>query len=161
MSIDRQTIDVERIAELRQEHIGRLFLRAHRAFGQRAYRKLNERGHEGLSMMHTALLANLDVNGTRISTIAERADMTKQSMGQLVQDLEEKGYVERMPDPNDRRAVLVCFTDAGWQFLVDAHEVKLEIEAEYSAIVDEEAMAELRSALTQIIEAENAEQSED
>jgi DNA-binding MarR family transcriptional regulator len=39
--------------------------------------------------------------------------MTKQSMGELVDDLEKRGYVERRPDPTDRRARLVALTDRG------------------------------------------------
>ena len=39
--------------------------------------------------------------------------MTKQSVGELVDDLVDLGYVERIPDPEDRRAKLICLTDRG------------------------------------------------
>jgi DNA-binding MarR family transcriptional regulator len=43
-----------------------------------------------------------------------RAKLTNQSVGYLVDYLEEHGYVERRPDPTNRRATLVCFTERGW-----------------------------------------------
>src|SRR5260221_1414658 len=104
----------EQIATLRQDYIGRLLARANRAVSDVAYRKLHERGHDGLSMAHTTLLANLDIEGTPIKVLADRAGVTKQAMGQLVVDLEKKGYIQRETDAKDRRATLIKFTDGGW-----------------------------------------------
>jgi DNA-binding MarR family transcriptional regulator len=49
-------------------------------------------------------------HGTRVSDLAEQARVTKQSAGFLVEQLETAGYVERVPDPADRRARLVRLT---------------------------------------------------
>ncbi len=152
MSDFDHAIDREQIASFRQEHIGRLFLRAYRAFNDLAIQKLHTYGHEGLSINHTGLLANLDTGGTHITVLAERAGVTKQAMGQLVAELEGKGYVTRIADPTDRRAALVQFTPAGWQFLQDAYRVKREIEAEYTAILGEDQMTQLREMLTLLVE---------
>jgi DNA-binding MarR family transcriptional regulator len=51
--------------------------------------------------------------GMRLTRIAELAHMTKQSVGEVVDDLVERGYVQRVPDPEDRRAKLICLTDRG------------------------------------------------
>jgi len=139
------------IEDLRQQHIGRLFLRAQRAYDTRAVEKLHARGHTRLTLAHTALLANLDTAGTRITTLAQRAGMTKQAMGQLAHDLEREGYIARAADPDDGRATLVTFTERGWQFLHDAYELKQEIEAEYAAVLGEPEMASLRAALTLLL----------
>ncbi len=152
MSDFETSIPPEQIQALRQENIGRLFLRAHRAFSELAYQKLHAYGHTNLSISHTGLLANLDMEGTHITVLADRAGVTKQAMGQLVADLEEKGYVTRVVDPADRRASLVKFTASGWRFLQDAYQVKQEIEAEYSAILGEQHMEELRQMLTLLVE---------
>jgi DNA-binding MarR family transcriptional regulator len=72
-------------------------------------------------------------------------------VGQLVAELEAKGYVLRAPDPTDRRATLIKFTEAGQGFLLDAYHVKREIEAEYTATVGEEQMELLRTALTRLL----------
>jgi DNA-binding MarR family transcriptional regulator len=142
----------ERIRETREQHIGRLFLRASRSFAALATKKLKERGHEGLGAAHTALLPHVDLEGTRATALAERAGMSKQAAGQVVRDLQRQGYVERLPDPSDSRATLVRFTDAGWRFLRDAGDVKREIEAEYGAALGEKRMRLLRSSLNDLLE---------
>lgn len=148
-------VGADRVGEWRQQHVGRLFLRASRSFAALATRKLKERGHEGLGMAHTALLPHLDAEGgTRATELAERAGMTKQAAGRVVRDLERMGYVKRTTDPEDARATLVAFTDEGWRFLEDAYHVKREIEAEYAAVLGEERMGLLRSALEDLLEHE-------
>lgn len=147
-----EPINKQEIAALRQGNIGRLFQRAARAYSDLALIKLRERGHEGLTLFHTALISNLDLEGTRITTLAERAGVSKQAMGQLVADLEQRGYIERTPDPSDGRASLVKFTDQGWEFLQDAYHVKQAIEAEYAEILGEAGMNTLWELLKKLID---------
>ena len=151
----------DELLALRQQNIGRLFQRAARAYSEMALVKLQKYGHEGLTLFHTALISNLDVEGTRITILADRAGVTKQAMGQLVSELETRGYIQREPDPEDKRAALIKFTDLGWQFLQDAFEVKQEIEAEYAAILGEESMRQLRSLLEHLLNSlpENTEEA--
>lgn len=148
-------IEPEQVEALRQQHIGRLFLRAHRAFSDRAYEKLHALGHDGLGISHTNLLANLDMQGNQIKVLADRAGVTKQAMGHLVDDLEARGYVQREPDPADGRGTLVKFTVRGWQFLQDAYHVKQEIEAEYTEILGEARMKLLRETLETLLDGTN------
>jgi DNA-binding MarR family transcriptional regulator len=136
----------------RQQHIGRLLVRAARAFNVLALQKLQAQGHTALSLAHTNLLPHLDTSGTRIVTLAERAGMTKQAAGQLVAELERHGYVERVPDPTDRRAIRVQFTEAGWQYLLDAQTVKQNIQTEYRTILGEAAWKELNAALERLLD---------
>ncbi|MCC6791317.1 MAG: winged helix-turn-helix transcriptional regulator [Thermomicrobiales bacterium] len=142
--------ELKTVAALRDRHIGRLLLRAHRAFSARAVAKLHERGYAGISLAHIALLPHLDEAGTRVTTLAERAGMTKQGMGQLVGDLERQGYVERTPDPSDARATLVRFTGSGRDLLGDAVEVTQELEQEYAALLGREHLDDLRAMLRTI-----------
>jgi len=153
-------VNIEQLQEMRQQHIGRLLQQAFRGFNHRAIAKLRQRGHSGLTLAHTLLLSHLDLEGTRITVLAERAGITKQSMGQLVLDLEKRGYIERKVDPLDHRATLVLFTSMGWQFLHDAYEIKREIEAEYQAILGEEGMKQLRVALTRLLEHADSQEPE-
>lgn len=148
---DGHAVDWPQLRELRERHVGRLLLRASRAFNARATEKLRERGYEGLALAHIALLPHLDVDGTRVTTLAERAGMTKQGMGQLVLDLERRGYVERAPDPADGRALLVRFTEAGCRLLGDAVSVTREIEAQYAAVLGEQQLVALREALVALV----------
>ena len=151
MSLPLLPDDNAQIAAYREEHIGRLLLIAQRNYSATALSKLHERGHTGLNLAHTNLLRHLDVDGTRITTLAERAGVTKQAIGNLVGELEAKAYVVRETDPQDRRAVRITFTATGWQFLRDAYVVKREIETEYSAVLGEQGMQELQRLLHQLI----------
>jgi len=56
---------------------------------------------------------NIEPDGIRLTELAARSEMTHQSMSELVGILEQRGYVERRPDPSDRRARLVCLTAEG------------------------------------------------
>ena len=151
MARNSRTVAPEAIEALRQQHIGRLLLNAQRNYSLQALTKLRARGHEGLSLAHTNLLAHLDVGGMRITTLAERAGVTKQAIGNLVGDLEAKDYVHRNVDTHDRRAAVITYTAAGRKFLQDAHEVKREIEAEYTATLGAEGFQELQHLLTLLV----------
>ncbi len=150
----------EALAQRYYNHIGRLFLQAQRAFVKRSIVKLRARGHVHLTLAHSALLPHLDPRGTPVASLAEQAGMTKQSMRQLVLDLERQGYITRIPDPRDRRATLVTFTEEGWRFVRDAQEVKKEMEAEYLAILGQERFAELKQSLMLLTEKYDIEASE-
>jgi DNA-binding MarR family transcriptional regulator len=75
--------------------------------------RLEADGYHGVQPAYHALFENIDPDGTRLTELAERADMTHQSMSELVASLERNGWVERRPDPSDRRARLVCLTPEG------------------------------------------------
>jgi DNA-binding MarR family transcriptional regulator len=143
------------IVRMRQEHIGRLLQRASRQYSDQALAKIEANGHQGLSLFHTTLISFLDIEGTQISVLAERAGMSKQAMGQIAKELEERGYILRIPDPLDKRAVLLKFTETGFRFLQDAYQVKLEIEAEFTQRLGEEGMRHLKRLLEELLEAES------
>lgn len=139
-------------ASPRQQHIGWWLQQAARHFNARALQKLRERGHTHLSATHLGLLPHLDVGGTRINTLAERASMTKQAASQIVNELETYGYVQRQPDPGDGRAVLVTFTARGDEFLTDAAALKNEITAEFVHKIGEEPFHTLQATLERLLE---------
>jgi DNA-binding MarR family transcriptional regulator len=67
----------------------------------------------GLGARHHRLLSALPPAGTRVARLAEVSGLTKQALAQTLQPLLDGGYVEVMPDPDDRRARLVRRTEAG------------------------------------------------
>jgi DNA-binding MarR family transcriptional regulator len=129
------------------ENIGRLLLRAQRDFDAELNAQLRERGYPDVRLAHSALFAHIDPEGTRSSELAGRAGMTKQGMGQLVADLEKKGYVERVEDPADGRAKLVRLTKKGRQHVHDAREIIGEIEEAYALRLGEGRLETLRAIL--------------
>jgi DNA-binding MarR family transcriptional regulator len=89
------------------------FRRTARLMVEELTRRLEADGYENVQPAYHAFFENVDPEGTRLTTLAERADMTHQSMSELVAALERRGWVERKPDPSDGRARLVCLTPEG------------------------------------------------
>jgi DNA-binding MarR family transcriptional regulator len=90
--------------------------------------RLAELGHAEVRPAHGAVFQFLDDTGTTVSVLAQRAQMTKQGMAQLVQHLEAHGYVTRVPDPADRRAKLVLPTERGREVFDIAQGLVPEVE---------------------------------
>jgi DNA-binding MarR family transcriptional regulator len=111
------------------------------------HRRFAERGHPDIRPPHDNVMQFLDEEGTRVSVLAERAQITKQSMAELVAHLERLGYVERVPDPSDRRAKLVRATPRGKELYAIAREVVAEIEAEWTKRLGKAKMRQLRQLL--------------
>ena len=109
--------------------------------------RLAERGHGAVRPAHGAVFQYLDDTGTTVSVLAERAQMTKQAMAELVRHLEDHGYVVRVPDPADRRAKLVLPTDRGLEVFAIAQEGVPEIEARISSLLGAERARALREDL--------------
>ena len=107
---------------------------------------------------HSAVFVNIDRGGTRLTHLAERAQMTPQAMGELVDDLATRGYLERVPDPRDRRAKLIVLTDLGYDALQAAFDTIIGIEAELETLLGRQALLDLRDALRQIAELPPADQ---
>jgi DNA-binding MarR family transcriptional regulator len=77
--------------------------------------------------------------------------MTKQSMGYLVDDLAARGYVERVPDPTDRRAKVVRLTARGRAVEETVRKVIRQIEADWAAWLGQEEYQHLTRLLRALI----------
>jgi DNA-binding MarR family transcriptional regulator len=88
-----------------------------RRFEARVLELMSAGGHAETRIAHVSLTRNLDVEGTRLTELARRASMSKQAMGELVDQCAELGLVDRIADPGDRRARIVTFTQAGLVWL--------------------------------------------
>src|SRR5437762_2707013 len=93
---------------------------------------LVDAGFDDLRPAHTAVFQHIEADGSRLTALAERAQITKQSMGYLVDYLEQRGYVERRPDPSDRRVALICLTDRGWEGVREALKIIARIAREWA-----------------------------
>jgi DNA-binding MarR family transcriptional regulator len=92
----------------------------------------------------------LDDAGTRVGVLAERAQLTRQSMAELVRHLERHGYVELVPDPGDGRARLVRPTDRGREVWAEARGFLAEVEGRWAATLGERGLRDLRRLLERI-----------
>jgi DNA-binding MarR family transcriptional regulator len=113
---------------------------------------LHEGGYADISASHQAVFENLDPDGTRLTVLAARAGMTHQSMGELVRELERRGYLERIADPADGRARIVRLTKRGRDAVRLAVAASAQIEARWvvfwrQAGLDGDAATALRRTL--------------
>jgi DNA-binding MarR family transcriptional regulator len=109
-----------------------------------------EHGHPDVRAPHGAVMQFLDEDGTRVSDLARRAQITKQSMAELVGHLERHGYVERVPDPSDRRAKLVRTTAKGQQLHAIARGFVAELEDRWGSRLGREKMRQLKRLLAEL-----------
>ena len=132
------------------ENLAILLREPFRAGTELLHRRFAERGHPDIRPPHGNVMQFLDDAGTRVSVLAERAQMTKQSMAELVLHLERLGYVQRVPDTGDRRAKLVRATPRGGQLYAIAREVVAELEAEWTRRLGKAKMRQLRALLEEL-----------
>jgi DNA-binding MarR family transcriptional regulator len=149
MSSETRFIPGERASP---DNLGILLREPFRIASTRLHERFAERGHPEVRAPHGNVLQFLDRDGTRVSVLAERAQVTKQSMAELVAHLERHGYVERVPDPHDRRAKLVRATARGEEVYEIAREFVVDVEAEWTAKLGERKIATLRRLLKELNE---------
>jgi DNA-binding MarR family transcriptional regulator len=140
-----------RLAKItRDPDLGILAARLLFAVQREVFARLAERGHGDVRPQHGAILAYLDADGVRATELARLSGRHKQIVGRLVDELEALGYVERRPDPADRRAKLVVPTERGLDEQRHADEIIAEIERRHAATLGEPTYAQLRHALMKI-----------
>lgn len=137
-------------ADQPQPNLGILLREPYRIASERLHERFAESGHPEVRAPHGNVFAFLDHGGTRVSELARRAQITKQSMGELVAHLERNGYVERVPDPDDRRAKLVRSTARGSELYAIARRFVAEVEGEWTERLGQRKMRTLRELLVEL-----------
>jgi DNA-binding MarR family transcriptional regulator len=112
--------------------------------------QIARRGHADIRPAHSKVFEVIKGTGSRVTDMAADANMTKQSMQYLVDDLERLGYAERVPDQDDRRAKLIRLTPRGRECVVFAREAFAHTEAEWSKAIGTRKMEQLRSLLAEL-----------
>lgn len=133
----------------RQTHLGRLMGSALRRFDARVLQLMahnvevplalsNLAARDQVTAAHVHITRHLALQGDRLTDLAQRAGMTKQSMAQLVDQCEAWGLVTRGPDPHDARARRVLFTPTGLAWLQGFRDAVTQAEAEFRAEVGDD-----------------------
>ena len=105
---------------------------------------------------HSAVFAQIRPEGSRLTDLARGANMSPQAMGELVDELEELGYVVRRPDPDDRRAKRIVLTRKGTA-CVEAGIVTIDgIEQQLTDLLGERGHRQLRKLLTTLLDTDGS-----
>ena len=122
---------------------------ASQAMAEAYLRWLEASGHDDIQPAHSAVIQPLweAPDGVRLTTLARHSRITKQSMSALVDHLEKRGYVERVPDPDDARASLVRLTSRGRAFAKAIRAFAREVEEDWARRVGARRIDDLRSTL--------------
>jgi DNA-binding MarR family transcriptional regulator len=115
--------------------------------------RLAEMGYEGLRTAHGTIGQHIADGGSRITELAQLAQVSKPTVVYLVNDLERLGYVERVPDPADGRAKLIRMTLRGAEAQRMGTEIVRQIETDWSALLGEGEFAALRDHLQRLHDA--------
>lgn len=115
--------------------------------------RLAELGYEGFRTAHGTIGQHIADGGSRVTELAQLAQVSKPTVVYLVNDLERLGYVERVPDPADGRAKLVRMTERGAEAQRAGTEIVRQIERDWSALLGEGEFAALRDHLQRLHDA--------
>ena len=130
----------------RQTHLGRLLGNAMRRFDERVLALMahnvevplalaNLASRAQVNAAHIHITRHLALRGSRLTDLAQSAGMSKQAMGDLVDQCEAWGLVTRQPDPHDKRARRVVFTESGLLWLEAFHQAVRQAEDEFRQAV--------------------------
>ncbi|MGW1540013.1 MarR family winged helix-turn-helix transcriptional regulator [Streptomyces sp. NPDC002309] len=114
------------------------------------FQKLAEQGHPRLRPQHGAVLGFIDEEGSRATELSRLSGTHKQVIGNLIDELEALDYVERHPDPRDRRAKLIMPTALGRDQMRKADAIMAAIERRHAEVVGEREYQNFKHAFRQI-----------
>lgn len=141
-----------RLAQAKAASTAQLLMKCGRLCNDRGLDLLRRKtGQAGLRTAHTNLLPHIDLDGTRLTEVARRMGISKQAVGQLVEEMEAMDMLERVPDPGDGRARLVRFSATGRAGLFEGLAALGELEAGWRALLGDAAMDHLHEALTRLL----------
>jgi DNA-binding MarR family transcriptional regulator len=128
----------------------RLLSQGFTSFQEELYRRFAAAGFGDIRPGHGCVFGNIDPDGSRLTDMAERARMTKQSVGEVATDLERRGYLERIPDTADGRVKIIRLTDRGREAQRVGRQLIDEIERDWAQRYGEADVSALRETLERI-----------
>jgi DNA-binding MarR family transcriptional regulator len=124
---------------------------SYRAMDERVQRAMREAGYD-VTVAQARLGQRIADEGSRLTELADRAQVTKQTASLLVAALEREGLVDRVPDPSDGRAQLIRLSARGREAATHAMHVVRGVEREWTEHLGEELAGQLREGLLRLRE---------
>jgi len=107
---------------------------------------------EGIRPAHLQVFGVIKANGSRLTELADSAGLSLSSMAELVDDLESLGYVQRQPDPSDRRAKLVGLTPSGWRAIRTGRAIIEHIEHDWGSRIGDQRFATMCRSMQDLLD---------
>lgn len=131
--------------------IGLLLRLLHQHYAHDIETALRAAGFHDLRPAHANVFPFVTGNGVTVSSLAELAGVRKQTMAEAVEQLERLGYVERRPNPHDRRSRLVFLTDRGRSVPPVTHSAAEQVEADWAELTGTGELEALRASLMRLL----------
>jgi DNA-binding MarR family transcriptional regulator len=128
----------DRVKHQQRASLGHLFTRVGRMLTEHALEKVHQAGYPEVRDSWLPILQHIEDQGIRSIDLANKLNVTKQAANQMVKEIQKQGYLNRQPDPDDKRAQLITLTDQGWKaWLVGLNAMKrMEAQIETSLGID-------------------------
>ena len=131
--------------------LGLLLRLAHQQWTLAVETKLAEEGFDDIKPHYANIFTFVPPEGMQVTQLTELAHVRKQSMTQTVEELEKLGYVERRPDPGDKRGKLVFLTERGKKVSPIAREAGKLVDQHWAELTSAEEIEALREALRSVL----------
>lgn len=141
--------DLERA---KRASLAQVLFKTARLLNEDGIARLRQLSGHNLRVAHTSLFPHIDLDGTRLTELARRVGISKQAVGQLVDELQAMGALERVPDPSDGRAKLIRFSAQGQQGLMAGLAVLGQIEGELADALGRERTDRLHADLLALLD---------
>jgi DNA-binding MarR family transcriptional regulator len=133
--------------------IGQLLINLLRLFrSELAWRGEAGADVDGIRPAHLQVFGVIKADGSRLTDLADSAGLSLSSMAELVDDLESLGYVQRRPDPSDRRAKLVLLTPSGWRAIKTGRTIIEQIEHDWGDRIGHRRFATLCGTMQDLLD---------
>ena len=141
-----------------REAIGQLLVRLLREFRHDLAAPRADAGYGDIRDPHMQIFGNIRMGGIRLTELADRARLSLAATSELVDDLEEAGYLTRRPDPVDGRAKLIDLTKRGRAAMADAGDRVADIERRWSDLVGAKNFAQMCRTMQRLLDELNPQQ---
>ena len=131
--------------------IGLLLRLLYQHYSEDIHAAHREAGFGDIRAPHANVFPFVPPEGISVSELAALARVRKQTMAQAVTELEDMGYVERRPNPRDRRSRLVFLTERGESVKPLTHATAARVEEHWAQLTSPEELEALRASLLRLL----------
>jgi DNA-binding MarR family transcriptional regulator len=132
--------------------LGRLLNKSYRYMSDLAGDYLKGIGYENFRVGHIVALVHIELEGISINHLANAAGMTKQGMSKLIKELQTEGFVAVEKDQTDARALIVKYTEKGFQAMLDWKNCTQYINQKFTEVLGENKLDVLKDLLEELVQ---------